>query len=96
MKRKSHDNEFKQQVIYMIQNQGKAVSLVARELSLHNSTIYRWVAEFKQERAKSNFRSGQQKPDQVTFRHMIKRIRDLEEENDILKRATHFFTKDGR
>ncbi|MNC51249.1 Transposase [compost metagenome] len=96
MKKKSYDKEFKRQVVHMVQNQGKAIPLVAREMDLHNSTVYRWVAEFKQERSKSNFRSGQQKPDQMAFRYMLKRIRDLEEENDILKKATHFFTKDGR
>ena len=69
-----YEKEFKRQVIRLIQIQGNTVPKVAKDLNLSISTVYRWMAKFKQDN----------------------RIRDLEEENSILKKATHFFTKEGR
>ncbi|MCS7464292.1 transposase [Paenibacillus doosanensis] len=96
MKKKSYDKEFKRQVVQMIQEEGKAVPQVAKELGLHDNTVYRWVTEFKQDGTQAFPGSGQLKPDDKALRDLQKRIRELEEENDILKKAMHYFAKDRR
>ncbi|KPV57587.1 transposase, partial [Paenibacillus sp. A3] len=40
--------------------------------------------------------SGQLKSEDKAMRDLQKRIRDLEEENEILKKAMHYFAKDWR
>ncbi|WP_276322081.1 IS3 family transposase [Paenibacillus thalictri] len=87
MKKKSYDKEFKRQVVQMIQEEGKAVSQVAQELGLHDNTVYRWMAEMKQDGQHAFPGSGQLRPDDKAIRDMQKQIRDLQEENEILKKG---------
>jgi transposase len=72
------------------------VAQVAREMGLHENTLYRWLAELKQDGSQAFPGSGQLKAEDKALRELQKRIRDLEEENDILKKAMHYFAKDRR
>lgn len=91
-----YDKEFKLQAIRMVHEQKRPVAQVARELGLSENTLYRWVSEFKQDGANAFPGSGQLKPDDKAMLNLQKRIRDLEEENEILKKAMHYFAKDRR
>ncbi|KQL44609.1 transposase [Brevibacillus choshinensis] len=94
--KKIYDKEFKIQTIQMIKNEGKTVTQVARELGISGNTLYRWMAEFQQDGKQAFPGSGQLKPEDQASRDLQKRIRDLEEENEILKKAMHYFAKDRR
>jgi transposase len=93
---KKYDKDFKLQTVQMIQEEGKAVAQVARELGISDNTLYRWIAEYKNDGAQAFPGSGHLKADDKAVRDLQKRIRDLEEENDILKKAMHYFAKDRR
>lgn len=92
---KKYEKEFKIQTVQMIR-EGKAVAQVARELGISDNTLYRWMSEVKQDGAHAFPGTGQLKPDDKAMRDMQKRVRDLEEENEILKKAMHYFAKDRR
>ncbi|WP_019007260.1 transposase [Cohnella laeviribosi] len=47
-----YDKDFKIQTVRMIQEQGKPVAQVARELGVSDNTLYRWISEFKQDPGK--------------------------------------------
>jgi transposase len=70
------------------------VAEVARELKIKDNTLYGWmkkfggVPEIAQQQA---FKSEDHQ-----LREMQKQIRELQEENEILKKAMHFFAKDRR
>jgi len=82
---KKYDKEFKLQTIQMIQEEGKAVAQVARELGVSDNTLYRWINEFKQDPVNAFRGSGNLKIEEKTL---------LEMENEILKKAMHIFAKD--
>lgn len=84
---KKYDREFKMQTVRLIQEEGKSVARVAREMDLYQNTIYRWIAEFKQDANQAFPGSGQLKPEDKDMCDLQKRIRDLEEENEILKKG---------
>ncbi|WP_273545658.1 IS3 family transposase [Paenibacillus caui] len=84
---KKYDKDFKLQTVQMIQEEGKAVAQVARELGVSDNTLYRWMAEYKKDGTQAFPGSGQLKADDKAVRDLQKRIRDLEEENDILKKG---------
>ncbi|MEB9608430.1 transposase, partial [Bacillus cereus] len=88
--------EFTLQSVRLIQEEGHSVAQVAREMGLHENTLYRWIAEFKNAGNQAFPGSGQLKPEDKALRDLQKRIRNLEEENDILKKAMHYFAKDRR
>ena len=93
---KRYDKEFKLQTVQMIKEEGKVVAQVARELGISENTLYRWITEYQESGKQAFPGSGQLKPEDKAMRDLQKRIRDLEEENDILKKAMHFFAKDRR
>jgi transposase len=93
---KKYDKEFKLQTVQMIKEEGKVVAQVARELGISENTLYRWIAEYTQAGNQAFPGSGQLKPEDKAVRDLQKRIRDLEEENEILKKAMHYFAKDRR
>lgn len=93
---KKYDREFKLQTVRLMQEEGKTVAQVSREMGLHENTLYRWIAEFKKDGLQAFPGSGQLKPEDKALRDLQKRIRDLEEENEILKKAMHYFAKDRR
>jgi transposase len=92
---KKYDKEFKLHTIQLVK-EGKSVAQVAREIGLHENTVYRWMDEFKQEGAQAFPGSGKLKPDDQAVRDLQKQLRDLKEENEILKKAMHYFAKDRR
>jgi len=79
-----YDKDFKIQTVRMIQEQGKPVAQFARELA--DNTLYRWISEFKQDPVNAFRGSGNLKMEEKTFLDMQKRIRQLEMENEILKK----------
>jgi len=91
---KQYDKEFKIQTVRMIQEQGKSVAQAARELGIAENTLYRWVSEYKQDPVNAFRGSGNLKIEEKTVLKLQKRIRQLEMENEILKKAMHIFAKD--
>jgi transposase len=94
MTKPKYDREFKIQTVQLILEEGKPVTQAARELGISDQTLYRWVSEYREDPQCAFQGSGNLKPDDKATRELQKRIRDLEEENAILKKAMHIFAKD--
>lgn len=93
MSRKSFDEDFKRSTVQMMIEQNKSVAQAARELEISPNTIHNWKKKYADvfiDDAIPKMTEDQQ------LRTFQKRIRDLEEENAILKKAMHFFAKDHR
>jgi transposase len=60
-----YDKDFKIQTVRMIQEQGKPVAQVARELGVSDNTLYRWISEFKQDPVNAFRGSGNLKMEEM-------------------------------
>jgi len=91
-KGKTFDPGFKLQVVQMIREQGLSVAQVCREMSLGETTVRRWLAQFDVER------SGQARIDKPLtanpqrIRHLEAENRQLRQDNDLVKRQRNFFS----
>jgi transposase len=91
--RESYDEEFKRKTIEHMESNGKRPTEISRELNIPKSTLSRWIKQYG---------SGAEVPQNQVFLdyERLKKLeqlnRDLQEENEILKKAMHFFTKDPR
>jgi transposase len=94
-KRNSYDKEFKLAAVRMVED-GKRVAEVARELNLAEQTLHNWVKKFSKDKEDAFVGSGNLKPEDKAVRDLEKRLRDLEEENAILKKAMGIFAKDQK
>ncbi len=88
-KRRKYDSSFREEVLQMILN-GRPVSEVARSLGIGKNIIYRWKSlSNKQPATVGKENSPVRSEDQQA---LLKRIRELETERDILKKALGIFS----
>ncbi len=84
--------EFKEEACKRVQS-GVPAAQVARELGVNVNTLYTWMSRFKEHPADPFVGSGNLHQEDAELRALKKRIKDLEEENEFLKKASAFFAK---
>lgn len=89
--RESYDKEFKRQTVEHMEKEGKTPTEIARELGIPKSTLSRWI---KQYGSRVISEQSQVFVDYERLKKLEQQTRELQEENEILKKAMHFFTKD--
>jgi len=93
---KRYDKEFKVYAVKLVVEDGRKAAEVARELDLVPQTLQKWVAKYKEDQEDSFVGSGNRSPQDQAGYEKDKRIRDLEEEVAILKKAMGIFAKNQR
>ncbi|PFH86409.1 transposase [Bacillus sp. AFS088145] len=91
-----HDKKFKLQAAKLVVEEGRSTREVARNLEINYSTLTRWVRKYKDSKEASFIGSGNLSPEHKEMSDFEKRIKELEEENAILKKAMHIFAKDPK
>ena len=91
-KRRSYTREYKAEVVELIRKSGKSIGAVARDLDLTETAVRRWAAQ-------AEIDSGGGPAGALTtvereeLAQLRKRVKTLEMEREILKKATAFFAK---
>ncbi len=78
--------EFKEEACERVQS-GVPVAQVARELGVNVNTLYTWMSRFKEHPADPFVGNGNLHQEDAELRALKKRIKDLEEENEFLKKS---------
>jgi transposase len=94
-KRRSFTKEYKAEVVGLIRKSGKSIGAVARELDLTETAVRRWVAqaEIDSGGGPAGALTTAEREELVRLR---RRIKTLEMEREILKKATAFFAKESK
>jgi transposase len=91
--RRSFTPEFKAEAVRVVQQSGKSVAMVARELDLTETALRCWVQQAEVDAGRG--RDGVLTTDERTELVQLRReVRTLRMERDILKKATAFFAKE--
>lgn len=93
---KRYDSSFKEQAARLVTEQGKSVSGVAKELGIHENTLYKWINQYNTHKENAFPGSGNLRPEDEELRKLKKRVTDLEMENELLKKVTAIFAKDRK
>ncbi len=93
-KRRKFSAEFKAEAVKVIQDSGKSIGAVARDLDLTESSLRNWViqAEVNAGRGPVDAPTTEEKEELYRLRREIKIVRM---EREILKKATAFFAKES-
>jgi len=94
--RRTFDKEFKKEVVSLVTKKGRMVSEVARDLDIHPNVIHRWKREYLEDIEDAFPGKGHMKPEEEELRKLKKRLTDVTEERDILKKALAIFSKHPR
>ena len=92
--RRQFTDEYKQQAVRLVLDEGKSVSAVARELDLTASALTQWVRQTQADRTKG--RTGLTTAEREELARLRREVRVLQEEREILKKAAAFFAKHQR
>ncbi len=94
-KRRSFTKEYKAEVVGLIRKSGKSVTVISRELGLTPTAVRRWVeqAEIDSGGGPAGALTTAERDELAALR---KRVKTLEMEREILKKATAFFVKESK
>ncbi len=93
--RRSFTKEYKAEVVELIRKSGKTVGAVCRDLDLTETAVRRWVqqAEVDSGGGPAGALTTAERGELAELR---KRVKTLEMEREILKKATAFFAKESK
>ena len=90
MKRKRYSQEFKDEAVKLVTEQGYQISEAARNLGIHPGVLGRWRRELE-----SGSDGGCQKDVHAELNRLRKENKRLKLEREILKKAAAFFAKES-
>ena len=92
-KRRRFTDEFREDVVNLIKTGDKSVAEISKDLDIAEQILYRWYKKFSgEEKLKLVDVSEKDKE----LRELRKKLADVEEERDILKKAISIFSKQGK
>jgi transposase len=95
-KRRVFDQEFKRDAVRLVLEGGRGVRDVCRELGIHENLLHRWKSEYQADQEHAFPGKGHMKPHEEELMRLKKKVMDLEQEREILKKALAIFSKHPR
>ena len=95
-KRKSYSKEFKRDAVSLVVEQGYSRAEAALSLEVGINALSRWVKEYEAKDKHAFVGKGKLSSEQADNRKLKARIKRLEMERDILKKATVFFANETK
>ena len=89
--RRRYDEEFKRRAVRLSYGSERTIAETAESLGIHRSLLTRWRREYTPSGEVTQLRGEQEENQRLRMR-----IAELEEENDILKKASAYFAKHQR
>ena len=83
---------FRSEAVALARTSGQSLAQVARNLGIHAETLRLWV---RQVAVDAGQRDGLSTSEREELAHLRRRVRVLEEEREILKKATASFAKES-
>lgn len=89
--RKQYTKEFKQGAVRLVTEQGRSISDAATSLSVPAWSLSRWVRSAKDEDQQAFRGNGNRTDQEQKIFDLQQRVKQLEEEKEILKKAAAYF-----
>jgi len=87
--------EFRLEVAQLVVNQGYSIREAAEAMNVGKSTVDKWVRQLKNENIGIADKPSALTPEQRKIKELEKKIRRIEEEKEILKKATALLMSDS-
>ena len=95
-KTKAYPESFRREAVRLADQPDRTAADVARELGIHVGQIYNWRTQFNK-LSKGQFTvadgTNYSEQEKAEIRKLKKRVAELEQERDFLKKATAYFAK---
>ncbi len=94
-KRRAFSKEYKAEVVALVRKGGKSIGAVASDLDLSETAVRRWVSQAEIDSGGGPARALTS-AEREELAQLRKRVKTLEMEREILKKATAFFAKESK
>jgi transposase len=94
--RKHYTKEFKQGAVRLVTDQGRSISDAASSLGIPAWSLSRWVRASKDEGSDAFRGNGNRTSQEQEIIELRRRVKQLEEEKEILKKAAAYFASHQR
>jgi transposase len=94
-KRKTYTKQFKIDAVRLITEQEYKTSEAARNLGIHPGVLRRWKGQLESGGADALPGKGHMTPEKAELHWLRKKVKQLEMEREILKKAAAFFAKES-
>jgi len=95
-KRRRFDGEFKIEAVKLVTERGTPVAEVARNLGIHENLLHKWKKQYLDDTDEAFPGKGRLKPQDEEMRRLSRKLVNVEEERDILKKALAIFSKEPK
>jgi transposase len=93
--RPSFSPEFRLEAAQLVVDQGRSIREAAEAMGVGKSTMDKWVRQLREERNGGAPQAAPMTPEQRKIRELEKKLRRVEEEKEILKKATALLMSDS-
>ena len=93
--RPTYSPEFRLEVAQEVVDKGRTIKEVASSLGLGKSTVDKWSRQLRNERNGTLSNATPLTPDQLKIRELERKIKRLEGDNEILKKASALLMQDS-
>jgi transposase len=87
--------EFRLECAQLVLDKGYSVRQAAQAMNVGKSSMDKWVRQLREERAGMTPKATPMTPDQLRIRELEKRLKQVELEKEILKKATALLMSDS-
>ena len=91
-KRAKYDREFREGAVRIVNETGRPIAQVARELGVNEGTLGNWVARDREKRQKTD---GLSSGDVEELKRLRAEVAELRMERDVLKRSVVLWVKEA-
>ena len=95
-KRRKYDRAFKIEAVKLVTERGTSVAEAARNLGIHENLLHIWKKKYLEDTSDAFPGKGHLKRQDEEMRRLRKKLADVEEERDILKKALAIFSKEPK
>lgn len=93
--RRTFSPEFRLESAQLVVDQGYTIKAACESMGVSKSSMENWVRQLRQERQGKTPKATAITPDQRRIQELEKRLRQVETEKDILKKATALLMSDS-
>ena len=91
--RRHFTTEHKKNAVKLVTEKGLPVSTVARDLDIHPQLLHQWRKKYYQKGESAFVGKGNPKLEDAELKKLQKKLAEVEEERDILKKALAVFSR---
>ena len=89
-----YPEQFRRDAVELVESSGRAIAEVARSLSINEGTLWNWVRDARQKRARDIDPGSLTESERDELKRLRREVIELRTDKEILRRAAAYFARE--